>query len=118
MYLCHSYDAGLTCTKMQIILVRFETKSIGQVRNAFSYHIKRSDVTLTEYRILPVFAIKLGRIAFSSLTFETEVKKRLLILFLLRSQKLMMRMQSYLILSRKLVVFCTQSTLRLIKLKH
>ena len=38
--------------------------------------------------------------------------------FLPRSQKLMMRMQSYLILSRKLVVFCTQSTLRLIKLKH
>ena len=42
MYLCPSYDAGLTCTKMQITLFRFETKSIGQVRNAFSYHIKRS----------------------------------------------------------------------------
>ena len=42
MYLCPSYDAGLTCTKMQITLFRFETKSIGQVRNTFSYHIKRS----------------------------------------------------------------------------
>ena len=42
MYLCPSYDAGLTWTKMQITLFRFETKSIGQVRNAFSYHIKRS----------------------------------------------------------------------------
>ena len=36
-----SYDAGLTCAKMQITDFRFETKSIGQVRNAFSYHIKR-----------------------------------------------------------------------------
>ena len=35
IYLCPSYDAGLTCTKMQITGFRFETKSIGQVRNAF-----------------------------------------------------------------------------------
>ena len=42
IYLCPSYDAGLTCTKMQITDFRFETKSTGQVRNAFSYHIKRS----------------------------------------------------------------------------
>ena len=27
---------------MQITDFRFETKSIGEVRNAFSYHIKRS----------------------------------------------------------------------------
>ena len=41
LYLCPSYDAGLTCTKMRITDFRFETKSIGQVRNAFSYQIKR-----------------------------------------------------------------------------
>ena len=41
LYLCPSYDAGLTCTKMQITDFQSETKSIGQARNAFSYHIKR-----------------------------------------------------------------------------
>ena len=38
-----------------------------------------------ECRILPVFEIKLGRIAFSSLTFETEVKKELRVSAISRS---------------------------------
>ena len=42
IYLWPSHDAGLACTKMQITDFQSETKSIGQVRNAFSYHIKRS----------------------------------------------------------------------------
>ena len=42
IYLCPSYDAGLICMKIQTTDFQFETKSIGQVRNAFSYHIKRS----------------------------------------------------------------------------
>ena len=49
---------------------------------------------------------------------DRDIAETLNSFLLLLSQKLMMRMQSYLILSRKLVVFCTQSTLRLIKLKH
>ena len=42
MCLCTSYDSGLTCTKWQKADFHFETKSIGQVGNAFSYHIKWS----------------------------------------------------------------------------
>ena len=42
MCLCTWYEAGLTCMKWQKADFHFETKSIGQVKNAFSYHINWS----------------------------------------------------------------------------